>query len=101
MGIALIIFAQNFGPALFVSIAQTIFTGQLLARLGPLLSNLDPSSLSMADLERYVPFADLPMVIEAYDEALTTAFWLPVGLACASLFGALGMEWRSVKWKGA
>ncbi|KJK60390.1 drug resistance transporter EmrB/QacA subfamily protein [Aspergillus parasiticus SU-1] len=104
MGIALIIFAQNFGPALFVSIAQTIFTGQLLTRLESLLPNLDTYSLSamgMSDLEKYVPSADIPRVIEGYDKALTTAFFLPVGLACASMIGALGMEWRSVKRKDA
>ncbi|KAF7595880.1 hypothetical protein BBP40_004373 [Aspergillus hancockii] len=59
MGIALIIFAQNFGPALFVSIAQTIFTGQLLERLGSLVVNLDTASLSamgMSDLENYRTF---------------------------------------------
>lgn len=102
MGIALIIFAQNFGPALFVSIVQTVFTGQLLTRLGSLLPNLDTYSLSamgMSDLEKYVPSADIPRVIEGYDKALTTAFFLPVGLACASMIGALGMEWRSVKRK--
>ncbi|KAK6821547.1 hypothetical protein RU639_007677 [Aspergillus parasiticus] len=104
MGIALIIFAQNFGPALFVSIAQTIFTGQLLTHLESLLPNLDTYSLSamgMSDLEKYVPSADIPRVIEGYDKALTTAFFLPVGLACASMIGALGMEWRSVKRKDA
>ncbi|KAE8131983.1 major facilitator superfamily domain-containing protein [Aspergillus pseudotamarii] len=104
MGIALIIFAQNFGPALFVSIVQTIFTGQLLTRLGPLLPDLDKYSLSamgMSDLEKYVPSTDISRVIEAYDKALTTAFFFPVGLACASMVGALGMEWRSVKRKDA
>ncbi|PIG88023.1 efflux pump antibiotic resistance protein [Aspergillus arachidicola] len=95
---------QNFGPALFVSIAQTIFTGQLLTRLESLLPNLDTYSLSamgMSDLEKYVPSADIPRVIEGYDKALATAFFLPVGLACASMIGALGMEWRSVKRKDA
>ncbi|KAE8349168.1 major facilitator superfamily domain-containing protein [Aspergillus coremiiformis] len=100
MGIAVIIFAQNFGPALFVAIAQSIFTAQLLARLGTILPTLDLYSLSamrIADLEQYVPAADIPRVIEGYDQALTTTFILPVGLACASMLGALGMEWRSVK----
>ncbi|KAF5863159.1 hypothetical protein ETB97_010504 [Aspergillus alliaceus] len=93
IGIAIIIFAQNFGPALFVSIAQTVFTGQPLARVGSILPNLDAyplSAMGMTDLEKYGPPADMDRVIEGYDKALTTAFFLPVGLACVSMIGAWG-----------
>ncbi|KAB8235333.1 major facilitator superfamily domain-containing protein [Aspergillus alliaceus] len=93
IGIAIIIFAQNFGPALFVSIAQTVFTGQPLARVGSILPNLDAyplSAMGMIDLEKYGPPADMDRVIEGYDKALTTAFFLPVGLACVSMIGAWG-----------
>ncbi|KAE8387565.1 major facilitator superfamily domain-containing protein [Aspergillus alliaceus] len=93
IGIAIIIFAQNFGPALFVSIVQTVFTGQPLARVGSILPNLDAyplSAMGMTDLEKYGPPADMDRVIEGYDKALTTAFFLPVGLACVSMIGAWG-----------
>ncbi|KAE8147449.1 major facilitator superfamily domain-containing protein [Aspergillus avenaceus] len=104
MGIAMVIFAQNFGPAMFVSITQTIFTGELVKRLGTLLPDVNVSSLStmgLSDLSKSVPSIDISRVVQGYDEALTTAFFLPVGLACASMVGALGMEWKSVKRKGA
>ncbi|RAL07449.1 MDR family MFS transporter [Aspergillus homomorphus CBS 101889] len=99
-GIALIIFAQNFGPAVFVSIAQTIFTGELRTRLGEMLPSLGTQSLTQmgfSDIEQHVAPADIPRVIEGYVRALTTAYFLPVGLACCLMVGALGMEWRSVK----
>ncbi|KAI9035029.1 uncharacterized protein KD926_004703 [Aspergillus affinis] len=99
-GIALIIFAQNVGPAIFVAIAQTVFTGELLARLGGILPNMDTQSLTsmgFSDIERHVDPGNMPRVIEGYNKALTTAFFLSVGLACATVVGALGMEWRSVK----
>lgn len=97
----MIIFAQNFGPAIFVSIAQIIFTQELKAHLASVVS-LDASSLisiGLSDLSNNVPAGDLPKIIEGYDKALTTVFLLPVGLACASMIGALGMEWMSVRRK--
>lgn len=103
IGIAMIIFAQNFGPAVFVSVAQTIFTEQLQVRLGAVLSAPDvsllTSSAGLTNLTEYVPAGNLMQVVEEYDKALTTVFFLPVGLACASMVGALGMEWVSVKRK--
>lgn len=99
-GIALIIFAQNVGPAIFVSIAQTIFTGELLSRLGGILPHMDTqqlTSMGFSDIERHVDHSDIPRVLDGYDMALTTSFFLAVGFACATIVGALGMEWRSVK----
>lgn len=104
IGIAMVIFAQNIGPANFVSVAQTIFIEELQQCLATLLSGLDASSLTsigLSDLTQYVPSADLLRVVDGYDKALTTVFFLPVGLACASMMGALGMEWISVKRKSS
>ncbi|PYH79215.1 permease of the major facilitator superfamily [Aspergillus uvarum CBS 121591] len=100
IGIALIIFAQNVGPAVSVSIAQTIFTSELVTRLRGIVPDLDAQALTQMgvfELQQHVAPADRSRVVDGYDRALTTAFFLPVGLACATMVGALAMEWRSVK----
>ena len=99
VGVAMIIFAQNFGPAIFISVAQTIFTEELQARLGTDATSL--TSVGLSDLTQSFPSADIQLVIEGYDKALMAVFFLPVGLSCASMIGALGMEWMSVKRKSS
>lgn len=103
IGIALIQFTNSFGPAVFVSVAQTVFTGRLIADLekfAPVLS--DPAALAtngLADLKERVGKEDLGGALMEYDKALMQTFYLPVALAALGLVGASGMEWRSVKKK--
>ena len=102
LGISAIIFAQNFGPALFVPVAQTIFTGRLKDYLDEFVPGLNSSALAnmgLLDLKDYVGSAELGDALLGYDMAVTRTFFLPVALTCASLVGAVGMEWRSVKQK--
>lgn len=96
IGIAVIIFAQNFGPAIFISAAQMIFTQRLQSSFGTLFPDLDASELEqlgLSDLRKYIPASKMADTLRVYDESLTT-FFLAVGLAIASFVGALGMEWN-------
>lgn len=38
-------------------------------------------------------------VLTAYNNALTQTYYVSVAMAALSIFGALGMEWKSVKGK--
>jgi len=42
----------------------------------------------------------LPVVLEAYNEALRAVWYVGLGLACLTLLASLGFEWRSVKGEG-
>lgn len=102
LGIAAIIFAQNFGPALSVPIAQSIFEGRLRRYLEMYVPGMDGSALAnmgLLDLKQVVGSEELEGALLGYDKAVTKTFFLPVALTCASFVGALGMEWRSVKVK--
>ena len=102
IGIALMQFANSFGPAVFVSVAQTIFTGRLVADLEAYAPRLNASSLvkmGLADLKEHVGPGNLAGALLGYDRALMQTFYLGVGLTCLSLVGSVGMEWRSVKPK--
>jgi hypothetical protein len=100
IGTALILFAQTFGGALSVGIAQNIFTNKLVKNLHAVLPDLDPSfilKVGATNLRKSVPPEALGPVLTAYSDALTTAFFVSVATAGLSLFGALVLEWRNVR----
>lgn len=102
IGIALMQFANSFGPAVFVSVAQTIFTGRLTADLSKYAPELNAEALStmgLADLKQRLGPENLAGALLGYDKALMQTFYLGVALTCLSIVGSAGMEWRSVKQK--
>ncbi|KAL8834114.1 MAG: hypothetical protein Q9170_003917 [Blastenia crenularia] len=102
MGIAIIQFGQNVGPAVFVTYAQAIFTRRLTADLGKYAPSLDAKALQtmgLADLKTHVGIENLEGALLGYDKAVTQTFYLPLALTCVSMLGSLSMEWRSVKKK--
>ncbi|GAB7353775.1 hypothetical protein MBLNU459_g4162t2 [Dothideomycetes sp. NU459] len=102
MGLAMIIFAQNFGPALSLNIAQSIFSSRLtknLATYAPTLNATAVENLGFSDLKAHVPAKDLGVLLLSFDKAITQTFYLGVALTCLTMIGSLRMEWRSVKEK--
>lgn len=103
IGTALMVFIQLLGGAMFVTIAQNVFTNHLVSGILAIkIPNLDPQRIVQSGathLRREIPAAYLPEVLIAYDEALVKTFQVALCLACLSLLGAVGMEWRSVKNK--
>ncbi|EHK20581.1 uncharacterized protein TRIVIDRAFT_223898 [Trichoderma virens Gv29-8] len=96
IGIAIIQFAQALGPAIFVAAAQTIFASRL-ASLLPGQGAAPPADHALVLPENRD--GDYKMDLVGYNEALIKTFYLPVALAGATLIGALGVEWRSLKVK--
>lgn len=100
-GVSFMFFGQNLGGAIFVSVAQNVFADGLASRLSKIPGlNLDGSSVAQmgaTKIREMVPTEMLGAVLEAYKLAIQNAFYVGVGLACASLVGAVLVEWRSVK----
>jgi len=48
-------------------------------------------------LRNMVPSSLLPEVLLGYNDALRNTFYLGTALSAVSIFGALAMEWKSVK----
>lgn len=44
-----------------------------------------------------VSSSDLPAILEVYNEAVVNAFYVGLGLSCASALSVLFFEWKSVK----
>ena len=99
-GMALVVFMQTLGGAVFISVGQNVLTSHLVDGISRLVDGLDPALIvntGATDLRGLVPGELLPAVLEVYNEALRQVFLISTGLASVTILGALGLEWRSVK----
>ncbi|KAJ7205769.1 DHA14-like major facilitator [Mycena pura] len=100
VGTAVVVFAQTMGGALFVSVAQSVFTNKLVAGLAARVPGVDPIIVLDAgatSLTDAVPPQILPDVLRAYNDAIVSTFRVSIAMAALSGFGALVVEWRSIK----
>ena len=100
-GSSLIFFAQSLGGSIAVSIASNVFNSRLVTGLEDAkFPNLDPSAVVHAgaiELRNVVGPQNLALVLSIYNDALMDAFRVSLALACFSILGAAGVEFRSVK----
>lgn len=102
IGTAMIMFCQTLGGALFISVAQNVFENELLANLKSLVPDLDPTVVLNAGattLTEKVPSEFLAGVRLAYNNAIMDSFYVATAMAGLSIFGAIALEWKSVKGK--
>lgn len=102
LGIAIILFAHNVGPALTLSISQTVFTGRLVADLKKAVPSANASSIEhmgLTNLRSAYQNSSLSNVLQGVDKALSQTWYIAVGLTCLSIVGSLSVGWRSIKQK--
>ena len=95
-------FCLTLGGALFISVGQNIFTNRLLTNLAANVPDLDPSivlEVGATSLRNAVDPSNLVGVLSAYNDAIDQTFYVSLAMACFSIVGSLGMEWKSVKGK--
>lgn len=97
MGLAVILFAQSFGPAIFVIVAQTISTSRLSTNLNLDVASIE--SMGFGELRHHFGSDNVDKAVLGVDKSLSQTWYLAVALACLTVVGSLGMEWRSVKQK--
>ncbi|RAK81779.1 MDR family MFS transporter [Aspergillus fijiensis CBS 313.89] len=100
LGMSVMLFAQSFGPAVAVAIAQVLFVSQLSRNLGEVVPGLSAAEVDRMGLTQIVTGLALDKAAEArraIDRSIVQTWYLVVGLACATVVGSLGIEWRSVK----
>ncbi|BCR96445.1 MDR family MFS transporter [Aspergillus luchuensis] len=100
LGTSIMLFAQSFGPAVAIAVAQVLFVDQLSVNLRGLVSDIDGVGIENSGLSQLV--ADMSPaktrdVLVAIDRSLIQTWYLVIGLACATMVGSLMIEWRSVK----
>lgn len=101
---SLVVFMQTLGAAVFVSVAQSVFSNRLLSNLqdhlGGLATNLKPTDLLQTGAteiySKIPPQLRLP-VLESFNDAITHVYIVSICASCLTIVGSLAMEWRSVK----
>ena len=99
IGIALVMFCQQFGGAVFVSVGQSVFANELIKRLKT-VAGISPSIVAntgATSIRNVVDTSDLRGVLVAYNGALTKAFTVALAMACFSIIGSLSIEWKNIK----
>ncbi|KAJ5179473.1 hypothetical protein N7492_002683 [Penicillium capsulatum] len=100
IGIAIITFSQSLSGALFIAIAQNVFQNRLVASISHYAPTVDPAEMieaGAANLSNRVSKDILPLVLYAYNIAVTQTFYVSVTTAALSFVGALLVEWRSMR----
>ncbi|KAJ7671545.1 major facilitator superfamily domain-containing protein [Mycena polygramma] len=101
-GTSINIFLQTLGGALFISVGQNVFQNKLLSGLVSRVPGVAPVIVFAAgatNLKNAIDPQYLPVVLEVYNNALVSAFYVSIAMASLSLLGGLIMEWRSMKGK--
>jgi hypothetical protein len=99
-GLALMVFFQTLGGAVFISVGENILTSHLVSGITELVEGIDPAMIvntGATELRNLVPAEQLPAVLEVYNSALRQVFLISVGMSAVAILGALGFEWKSVK----
>ncbi|KAJ5851834.1 Major facilitator superfamily domain general substrate transporter [Penicillium soppii] len=102
LGIGVILFGQSMGPAVFIAIAQVIFSNQLSSGLGEIVPGLTSAYIEehgLNDIKDIVPMEQWGEVLSVIDRSLTHTWYLAIALACMTIVGSLLVEWRSIKQK--
>lgn len=107
IGTCLVVFARSLGGAIFVSVGQNVFSSRIVSGIIARVPELDPylilqtgatelrQAVKQSSMEEHEKA--LAVVLEIYNDAIVQTFVLALALACVSIVGAIGVEWRTVK----
>jgi hypothetical protein len=99
IGTAIMMFSQQLGGAVFVSVGQNVFINQLVKDLTGVagLSVMTIVNTGATDLQKVIPPQYLPEVLNKYNHALTRTFVIATAMAAAAIIGSSAMEWKNIK----
>lgn len=97
IGVGMVFFAQTFGGALFVSVAQAVFLARISTALEKIDPGLDPRSVLDSAYAGSVQTS--PELRAVYAPAIKSALRVGLILAAISSLGALLYDWKSLKAK--
>ncbi|RFU31486.1 hypothetical protein B7463_g4855, partial [Scytalidium lignicola] len=100
IGTAIIVFFQFLGGAIFLAIAENLFSSQLMKALVSNAPSLDAQAIVAAGAEsvrRVVSAGNLQAVLEAYNTAITRTLYVGVAAGGVAFIASLGVQWINVK----
>lgn len=108
IGSAGVIFFQNLGGSLFISVAQSVFENGLISGLEEFAPEVPPGAIlgsGATDIRNVLASLNqqdqLPNVLLAYMKGLINSYRVAASLAAAAVIAACFLEWKSVKKGGA
>ncbi|CAI7671755.1 unnamed protein product [Penicillium palitans] len=103
VGTSLLQCFQFFGASVNLAIAEAIFDNKLTSRLASwgfdTFEVRTIISAGSAEARSVVSAVDLPGVLDSYNHAITTTFYVATSVAAVAFLLSLGIRWRSVKPK--
>lgn len=91
------VFCQYIGPAIFLTVLDTVLDSRLRVELRELVPDIDPDVVLEAGatgFRKIVSAQDLPGVLKAYSNSLDVVFYILAGGGCFVFFSAFGMGWN-------
>lgn len=105
IGTAIMTFMQVLGGALFIAVAQNVFTSRLVEYVLALnIPGLDPQSIirtGATGLRTAFDDSRLPGILQAYNRAVVKTLQVGLVLSCLCLLGSVGIEWKNIRKKPA
>lgn len=100
IGVSLIVLAQTLGGTVSLSAADTIFTTSLISGIRRSVPQIDQFTIlnsGATSLRGSIPAEYLDAVLFHYNKAVVNTWYLSLALACASIIGVAGMEWKRIE----
>lgn len=97
---AIVVFFQTFGGALFLSFDQTTFSNGLKQALHQYAPEVDAEAVINAGATGFraiVAKSSVDGIIMAYSQAVSHVFYVATGAACGAFIFCWGMGWKSIK----
>lgn len=108
IGTSLIVLMQALSGSVFLAVSQNLFQSKLVKELTKRVPQVDAAVVmasGASDLRETMTKLYgrklMEGIVKAYNESLRECFLVCIILSCLAIFGALGMEWKSVKAKDA
>lgn len=107
VSLAFLIFIQNVFAAIFVVVANTVFTQSLIKKLARYAPSVSPQAAleagGSAEAVRKLSgnSGELAGILTAYNDSLRNIWYMLVAFGCIASFFAFGMGWRDVRKKDA
>lgn len=102
IAMALLIFSQNFGGAVFLTIAEAIFTNSLPSRILKHAPGVDVQSIIDAGATGWRDFLTKTQIVgvqQAYGESIGLTFYMAVGTSLGVLIFGSCMGWVDIRVK--
>ncbi|KAI1642322.1 putative MFS multidrug transporter [Daldinia loculata] len=102
VAMALLMFSQNFGGALFLSFAETIFSNSLKTLIPEYAPSVNPETIINAGatgFRRTISPAEITHVLVAYSKSIDRVFYMTAGMGVLCFVFSWGTGWKDIRKK--